>query len=312
MPDTFEFIVNQSRDFITLIDRHYRYVFVNEAYARTVGLPRKEIVDRTVPEIWGEDRFEETIKAQIDRCLSGEEVHYVENFRFGTQKKSMHVSFYPYGEEAGEVTHVLVFSHDITRLAEVENRLQDFEYRDALTGLYNRRSLEELLATELQRARRSTSDRLRGVVFLSLKNFKEINRAYGHHIGDLLLEHSANRLRDVVRSSDLLFRFDGANLVVLLTQISRETDVAMVAQKLFDAVAVPYDFRGEVIHVYAYLGVSIYPQDGEDVTTLIQRANSASVEAEVQGKPFVIYNAELHSSAVRRMTMVSELQRAFA
>ncbi|MFP4330106.1 MAG: putative bifunctional diguanylate cyclase/phosphodiesterase [Spirochaetaceae bacterium] len=311
MPDTFEFIVNQSRDFITLIDRHYRYVFVNEAYARTVGLPRKEIVDRTVPEIWGEDRFEETIKAQIDRCLSGEEVHYVENFRFGTQKKSMHVSFYPYGEEAGEVTHVLVFSHDITRLAEVENRLQDFEYRDALTGLYNRRSLEELLATELQRARRSTSDRLRGVVFLSLKNFKEINRAYGHHIGDLLLEHSANRLRDVVRSSDLLFRFDGANLVVLLTQISRETDVAMVAQKLFDAVAVPYDFRGEVIHVYAYLGVSIYPQDGEDVTTLIQRANSASVEAEVQGKPFVIYNAELHSSAVRRMTMVSELQRAF-
>lgn len=311
MRDTYEFIVNQSRDFITLIDREYRYVFVNDAYANTLGRTRQEILDKKVWEIWGEDRFEQSIRGKIDRCLRGEEVHYVEDFRFGAHNRSMHVSFYPYGERPGEVSHVLVFSHDITRLSEIESKLADYEYRDPLTGLYNRRSLEELLAKELEQAKRSREEGLRAVVFVSLRNFKEINRGYGHHIGDLLLEHSANRLKETLRSSDMLFRFDGTNLVVLLTRISRETDVAMVAQKLFDAVAVPYTYHGDVIHVSAYLGVSVFPQDGEDAEALLRRSNSASVEAESQGRPFLIYDTELHASAVRRMTLVSELQRAF-
>lgn len=311
MTDTYEFIVNQSRDFITLIDREYRYVFVNDAYANTLGRGRHELLDKKVWEIWGEERFESSIREKLDRCLRGEEVHYVEEFRFGAHNRSMHVSFYPYGERAGEVSHVLVFSHDITRLSEIENKLAEYEYRDPLTGLYNRRSLEELLGKELEQAKRSRDEGLRGVLFVSLKNFKAINRAYGHHIGDLLLEHSANRLKETLRSSDMLFRFDGTNLVVLLTRISRETDVAMVAQKLFDAVAVPYTYRGEVIQVSAYLGVSVFPQDGEDAENLLRCANSASVEAENQGRPFLIYDTDLHASAVRRMTLVSELQRAF-
>jgi diguanylate cyclase (GGDEF)-like protein/PAS domain S-box-containing protein len=311
MTDTYEFIVNQSRDFITLIDREYRYVFVNDAYANTLGKRREEILDKKVWEIWGEGRFEGSIREKIDRCLRGEEVHYVEDFRFGAHNRSMHVSFYPYGERPGEVTHVLVFSHDITRLSEIENRLAEYEYRDPLTGLYNRRSLEELLAKELEQAKRSREEGLRGVVFVALKNFKEINRAYGHHIGDLLLEHSANRLKETLRSSDMLFRFDGTNLVVLLTRISRETDVALVAQKLFDAVAVPYTYRGDVIQVSAYLGVSVFPKDAEDPEGLLRCANSGSVEAENQGRPFLIYDTDLHASAVRRMTLVSELQRAF-
>lgn len=311
MSDTYEFIVNQSRDFITLIDREYRYAFVNDAYAKTLGKRRDEILDKKVWELWGEDRFENSIREKIDRCLSGEEVHYVEDFRFGSHSRSMHVSFYPYGDRADEVSHVLVFSHDITRLSEIEGKLADYEYRDPLTGLYNRRSLQELLSKELDRAKRSKDEGLRGVVFVSLKNFKEINRSLGHEIGDLLLEHSANRLKETVRSSDMLFRFDGANLVILLTRIARETDLALVAQKLFDAVAVPYTYHGEVIHIYAYLGVSLFPQDGEDAEGLIRCANSASVEAENQGRPFLIYDHELHSAAVQRMTLVSELQRAF-
>lgn len=311
MKETYEFIVNQSRDFITLIDREYRYVFVNDAYAKTLGKQREEILDKKVWELWGQERFDNSIKEKIDRCLSGEEVHYVEDFHFGSHNKSMHVSFYPYGEQPDEVSHVLVFSHDITRLSEVEGKLADYEYRDPLTGLYNRRSLEELLSKELDRARRSEGENLRGVVFVSLKNFKEINRGFGHHIGDLLLEHSANRLKETLRSSDMLFRFDGTNLVILLTRIARDTDLAMVAQKLFDAVAVPYTYRGEVLHIYAYLGLSLFPQDAEDAEGLIRCANSASVEAENQGRPFLIYDHDLHAMAVRRMTLVSELQRAF-
>ena len=311
MSDTYEFIVNQSRDFITLIDSSYRYVFVNDAYAKTIGRRREDVVDKSVREIWGDEAFDDRIKEKLDRCLSGEEVHYVDNFHFGDESKSMHVSFYPYGDSSEHITHVLVFSHDITHLSNVETRLAEYEYRDPLTGLYNRRSLEELLAKELDQARRSKGESLRALVFISLRNFKQINRSYGHRIGDLLLEHSANRLRETMRSSDMIFRFDGTNLVVVLTQIARETDLGMVAQKLFDSVALPYTYRDEVIHIFAYLGLSVFPQDGDDVTTLIQCANSASVEAENQGRPFLIYDDELHTSAVRRMTLVSELQRAF-
>lgn len=317
MSEAYRYIVNRSRDFITLIDREYRYVLVNDAYCQAIERARSEILNRTVMEVWGEERFTESIKPQIDECLAGNEVHFVDEFRFGAVRKSLHVSFYPYADEQAESasdqppSHVLVFSHDITRLADVESRLAHFEYRDRTTGLLNRRALEETLRGELERANR-THDRTVALLFVSLHSFKAINQTHGHHIGDLLLENTGNRIREAIRSSDQLFRFDGTNLVVLLPRVARATDAAMVAQKIADDVGVPYQYRGKVITITSHIGISLAPDDADNPDALIQRANSTSVEAEERGFQFLFYDRRTHDRALDRMTRLSDLHEAIA
>ncbi|MEE8442088.1 MAG: EAL domain-containing protein [Spirochaetia bacterium] len=313
MGETYEHIVNRSDDFITLIGRDYRYQIVNDSYCKAMERSRDGILGRSVAEVWGEDRFQSDIKSRLDDCLSGNEVHYVDQFRFGAVQKNLHVSFYPYSDGADDqITHVLVFSHDITRLAEVESRLARFEFRDPMTGLLNRRSLEEMMHAELEKLHRQPGSGPRALLFITLKNFQKINQSYGHHIGDLLLENTANRVSECIRTTDLVFRFDGTDLVVLLTSITRATGAGMVAQKIADSIGVPYRYRDAVITIESFIGISICPDDGEDVDQLIQLSNSASVEAEEQSFPFLFHDLKRHRLAVSRMTVRSELQHAFA
>lgn len=313
MSETYEYIVNRSSDFITLIGRDYRYKIVNDSYCRAMSLPRDRILGKSVAEVWGEDRFHSAIKARLDECFAGDEVHYVEQFRFGPGARNLHVSFYPYHDDStNEITHALVFSHDITRLAEVESRLARFEFRDHTTGLLNRRSLDEMLHAEIEKMHRQPEGGPRALLFITLKGFKKINQTCGHTIGDLLLENTANRVTECIRTTDLVFRFDGTNLVVLLTGINRPTGAGMVAQKIADSVGVPYRYKDEVIQVTSYIGISICPDDSEEIDELVQLANSASVEAEEQSFPFMFHDLKRHRQAVSRMTVRSELQHAFA
>jgi diguanylate cyclase (GGDEF)-like protein len=312
MAETYEYIVNRSSDFITLIGRDYRYEIVNDSYCKAMELPRDRVLGKSVSEVWGEDRFQSGIKARLDECFGGDEVHYVDQFRFGSIQKNLHVSFYPYTDEStNEITHVLVFSHDITRLAEVESRLARFEFRDHTTGLLNRRSLEEMMHTELDKLHRQPETGPLALLFITLKSFKKINQTHGHHIGDLLLENTANRVSECLRNTDLVFRFDGTNLAVLLTSITRPTGAAMVAQKIADSIGVPYRYKDSVITIESFIGISVCPDDGEDIDDLIQHANSSSIESEEQRFPFLFYDLNRHRQAVSRMTVRSELQHAF-
>ena len=311
MDSRYEYIVNLSRDFITLIDRDYRYEIVNDAYCSTIGKERAEILNKTVAEVWGEEKFDEVIKPQIDRCFEGEEVQYIDTFAFGTERKHMHVSFFPYTESENKITHVLVYSHDITVLNETESRLAEYEYRDPLTGLFNRRSMGEILKKEIHAARRNESGSLMSVLFVSLKNFKKVNQTHGHHIGDLLLENTAVRIRDCLREGDYVFRFEGSILTVLLTNISHNTDAGLVAQKIYDAVLVPYRYASLDINISCRIGIAVFPNDGEDADTLTQNANSASVEADELSEPFLYYDKALHERSSKRMKLYTELRHAF-
>lgn len=311
MQNRYEYIVNLSHDFITLIDRRYRYALVNDSYCRTLNREREEILNQSVATVWGGQKFDSTIKPNLDRCFSGEEIHYVDSFQFGAEQRHMHVSFYPYSEDGNSISHALVFSHDITRLGEAKSRLAEYEFRDPLTGLLNRRSLDVILRTEIEHARRTSSHDMRAVLFVSLKNFKRVNQTHGHNIGDLLLENSVGRIKECIRSSDYLFRFEGANLVVILTRIAYSTDAGIVAQKLLDTVGVPYRFRSVDITIDCRVGISVFPDDTDDPDRLIQCANSASVEAEELGQGFLYYDRGLHERTVTRMQLHTELLRSF-
>jgi len=120
----YEFIVNTSRDFLTLIDTNYKYIAVNDAYCGAHNLTREEIVNKSIKDIWGNNTFENIVKQYIDQCFRGEEVHYQAHFRFSCLgDRHMDVKYYPYRNSVGIVTHAVVVSRDITDEKSAEREL---------------------------------------------------------------------------------------------------------------------------------------------------------------------------------------------
>ena len=311
VPDKYEYIVNRSKDFITLINRDYVYEIVNDTYCSIVGLDKSEVLNRKVSDIWGQERFDSAIRGYLDRCFQGENVHYIERFKFGLEQRYMHVSYYPYGEKEGEVTHALVFSHDITKLGEIETKLINYQYRDPMTGLYNRRSLEIILDTEISKARRSKGENLRAVIFIGIENLSEVHRRYGASVGNVLLENTGVRVKETLRNSDYVFRYEGDELVVILSVISKELDVGKVSTKLIESITTPYRYKDVDITLNCHIGAAVYPIDAETRDDLIGHSLSALGEAVRQDKDFLLYDPALHEAAVNRIKMEGELQHAF-
>jgi PAS domain S-box-containing protein len=120
----YEFIVNTSREFMTLIDRAYCYEAANAAYCRAHSLKLEEIIGRTVADVWGSGAFERVIKSNLDRCFGGEEVNDQVWLDYaGLGPRYMHLTYYPY-KTGGEVTHAVVITRDITPQKEAEDRLR--------------------------------------------------------------------------------------------------------------------------------------------------------------------------------------------
>lgn len=312
MDKKYEYIINASKDFITLIDRDYVYTVVNDSYCRAIGKEKEEVLNRAVPEVWGEELFEEKLKGYIDRCFAGEEVHYIEKFKFGVYQRYMHVSYYPYFDGDGEtVSNVCVFSHDITKLGEIESKLINYEYRDPVTGLFNRKSLEIILDMELEKARRSEKERLRGILYIGIENLTDISRTHGHNIGNILLENAGLKVKEMVRRSDYVFRFEGNEFVVILSRLAKDTDSAKVAEKILDALSAPYNYMDFTISLETYVGIALFPRDGKERDVLLENAIHALEEAKREDKGYLLFDADLHKLAVEKLSLERDLYRAF-
>lgn len=306
-----EYIVNTSKDFITLINKEYIYEFVNLSYEKMIGKPQNEILNNTVANVWGNEIFQTKLKDCIDRCFNGEEVQYIDKFKFGLDVKYAHVYYYPYRDNDSEITHALVFTHDITRLGEIETKLINYEYRDPFTGLFNRKSMDITLEMELEKAKRSASDNLRALLYIDIYNLGEITQKFGFEIGKMLLENTGLRIRESLRDSDYIFHFMGNELSVILTHLSRKTDAARVAQTLVHKIEDPYQHKKHSIKLKPRIGISIFPIDGDNNSKLINNAVSAAREAGLQDCSYMLYDEELHRESIRKLNMQSELTAAF-
>ncbi len=121
--DKYKFMSNNSKDYMSMLDRDLRYVVVNDAFARAQGLTKEELIGKEVSEVWGQEVFDSFIFPKFEKALQGEQVNYHNEFDFGLLgKKHMNVSFYPYAEE-GEVKNIVAVSHDITTLKQAEVEL---------------------------------------------------------------------------------------------------------------------------------------------------------------------------------------------
>jgi len=152
---------------------------------------------------------------------------------------------------------------------------------DSLTDLPNRQSLLTRFTYAIAIARR-TGTQL-ALLFVDLNNFKQINDTLGHMVGDQVLRLAAKRLATAVRESDTVSRHGGDEFLILLTDVSHATDVIQIATKLISALGRPARVADHVLRLTASIGISVFPRDGEDADTLIQRADAAMYRAKRDG-----------------------------
>jgi len=152
-------------------------------------------------------------------------------------------------------------------------RIEHQALHDPLTGLPNRRLLSDRLEHAIAQAARRGE--LLGVLFFDLDEFKKINDSRGHAFGDRLLQHIGDRLAHQVRSSDTVARFGGDEFVVLTAQIESREAAARLAEKVLAALREPFHLDGAEVAVDASVGIALYPDDGADETTLLQRSDAA-------------------------------------
>ncbi len=153
--------------------------------------------------------------------------------------------------------------------------------RDALTQLPNRTLLLDRFVQAVANARRHRA-RL-ALLFLDLNNFKHINDTFGHAVGDEVLKIAAQRLSASVRVVDTVSRHGGDEFLILLTEVSQASDAGQIAHKVIAALAAPCRLGDHVLHLKASIGISVYPDDGEDADTLIDRADGAMYRAKWEG-----------------------------
>src|SRR5882724_322061 len=193
------------------------------------------------------------------------------------------VSGQPHYDARGNFVGYRGVGRDVTEIAIARERIASLAYSDPLTGLANRVSLAPALDQAIERGKRH-GGKIAGV-FIDLDGFKQINDRHGHAAGDAYLVEVAQRLRRQVRASDLVSRLGGDEFFVMLEGVQDMVGVERVVVKLIDALRKPYVGVGDTARrVSATLGVSIFPDDAPDATTLIQHADEAMYTAKQAGK----------------------------
>jgi diguanylate cyclase (GGDEF)-like protein len=160
--------------------------------------------------------------------------------------------------------------------------LESLALTDPLTGLANRRLLDERMSMALVHARRNKS--VMAVLYLDLDGFKKINDTLGHGAGDVMLKMVAERLVATVREEDTVARLGGDEFMIALWHVSGTDYPVMVALKLIEAVSQPYDVEGHTVSITTSAGVAIYPVHGENADTLMKSADRALYDAKQAGK----------------------------
>jgi diguanylate cyclase (GGDEF)-like protein len=187
-----------------------------------------------------------------------------------------------------------------------ENEYQ--AHHDTLTGLPNRSSFYDRVDRAISRARLDSE--MAAVMIVDLDRFKEVNDTLGHHSGDILLKQAAERLHAALRPSDALARLGGDEFAVLLPSLPSHDVAVSVAGRIRDALERPFVLHGLTVHIDASTGIAVFPEHGDDVESLIQRADIAMYAAKRSSLNFEIYAPEEDEHTPGRLQMLGELRQA--
>lgn len=303
-------VIESSPDGLMITDTQGCIVSVNPAFTRLTGYTDREVMGQS-PSILKSGRHD---KAFYD--LMWNEIYTTGYWRGEVWNRRKNGEIYPelltitaVCNPDGEITHYAALFSDISQIKNNEELIHSLAYYDPLTGLPNRRLLEDRLQVALAHAHRSHS-RV-AVMFVDLDRFKRINDSLGHTVGDRVLVEAARRLKQCLREDDTIARTGGDEFLVLLNHFESDDAPAQAAMRIIEALRQPIVVDGRELVITTSLGVSVYPEDGQDGNVLIKNADTAMYRAKDEGRnSFQMYQTAMNARSLEHLALEAALHHA--
>jgi len=297
---------------IVITDLHGTIVWANHAFTTMTGYSEEEALGKN-PRMLKSGAHPESYYAELWSTISSGKLWKGEivNRRKDGTTYTEEMTITPVAQRFGDTTatHFIAIKQDITQRKTAEKQIQFLAYYDALTGLPNRTLLQDRLSKALASARRQ-KDKV-ALLFFDLDGFKNVNDSFGHSSGDLVLQDVAKRLKKRTREQDTVARIGGDEFLIVLTNVKDIADAAVAAKRLMDTLSVKFVVQGHSLGISCSVGISIFPEHGMDVETLLKHADAAMYSVKENGRNnFQFFAEEMTAQAVERLTLENSLRPA--
>lgn len=303
-------IFNSVEEGIMIADTKSRIIHVNPAFEFVTGYTREEAVGQR-PSLLNsgihDQDFYKKMWAMIQEYgkWSGE----IWNRRKTGDIYPEWLTIVAIRNEQGDIMNYCGIFEDISAQKNAENEIEQRKYTDALTGVANRYAYLQRMETLLQSS--ANREYHHAVLFLDLDRFKQVNDTLGHSIADELLVSVTKRIQSVLKNKDIVARYGGDEFIITITNIHHMQEAVQVAEKIVHLLSEPLPIDEQNIYISTSMGISLYPEDGTTLETLVKKADQAMYYAKQNGRnQFAFYFDDLKIDSKRVLLLDNELRKA--
>jgi diguanylate cyclase (GGDEF)-like protein/PAS domain S-box-containing protein len=291
--------------------RELRYVLVNRAGERLMGLRRDELIGKQTFDVFsGESARNVDANDRKLMMPPHQSFNHTQEVETSAGRHTVSSQRMAIIGDDGRPEYIIAVVEDITERARTQERIAHMAHHDALTDLPNRLLLHQRLETALSFVRRGE---MLAVLYLDLDHFKSINDTLGHAVGDELLKIVADGLRGCIRENDTVARLGGDEFAIVQIGLRDITDAADLAQRVLELFKAPFEPAGHYLTTDVSIGIAISPGDGVDVNQLLKNADLALYGAKSQGRgTYRFFEAEMDLRMKARHSLEIDLRQALA
>ncbi len=307
----FRDLTEHTSDWVWEVDANGVYTYSNLKVKEILGYDPDEIIGKTPFEFMAPEEVKRVVPEfqAIMKALKPFIGLENTNLHKNGQPVILETNGVPILDSLGQFQGYRGIDRDITERKRSGEKIQYLATHDSLTGLPNRLMFSQLLIHSIQSAKRHK--RRLAVFFIDLDRFKIINDTKGHDAGDQLLQEMAMRYKQTLRAADVVSRQGGDEFVILIEDVHKLSDIELVAKNILAITYKPVVLLGDECRVTASIGISLYPQDGEDEQSLMKHADIAMYYAKEEGKNnFQLYSKDIQSQSMGRLAIETNLRLA--
>jgi diguanylate cyclase (GGDEF)-like protein/PAS domain S-box-containing protein len=292
----------------------HKFVLTNRAFDTTLGVSGKELIGKTVFDVYRREDAERMDQADSE-CLqdsigviAGE--FDVDSPRLG--KRHLKTKRIVIRDAQGDATYIVLVIDDVTEQKLSEQKIAFMAHHDALTGLANRASIIQKIEEAAARQRRIEEPFT--ILMLDLDRFKQVNDTLGHSAGDALLREVSTRLKSTLRETDVLARLGGDEFAIIQAgEASQREAAGKLADRIISIIANPFDLDGNEVNIGTSIGIALAPEHGLNPNDLLKMADMALYRAKSAGRSaYRIFDPAMSVAENMRQGLESELRRAIA